>query len=252
MVDSDGVSNGVASVASVTLAVAGSEDFNTDFGFSPTSPEAEAAFVLVIDEDSIDNGNQPNFFSAADVNDDIAEIGVRAQLRFFAQHVGAGLTLHTGQVGDEGWFALKTIPSSWAKAGPTTDGLTNYLVAGPGLGRPNAHGDRESRLDKIPDVTPLRARGLKMLEGRTVCAVVYDSDVSINYDPLNGSLKGANLGVVAFRVLSVMRLYGGSSSSLPRVDIEIRDAAQVCAGPLALFHDAPVPISSSKPFDVTP
>jgi hypothetical protein len=207
---------------------------------------------LVIDEDSIDNGNEPNFFSAEAVNDDIAEIGVRAQLRYFAQHVGQRLTLFTGQVGDEGWFALKTIPASWAKAGPTTDGLTNYLYAGPGLGRRNRHGDRESRLDKVPDVTPLRATGLRMLEGQSVCAVVYDSDVSVNYDPLDGSLKGANLGTVAFRVIAVTRLYGASSSSLPEVQIEIQDASQVCAAPLRLFADAPAPTSSSVPFDIQP
>lgn len=212
---------------------------------------ADAVF-LVIDEDSIDNGNPPNVFSAEDVNDDIAEIGVRAQLRFFAQNAGARRILHTGQVGDEGWFALKTIPDSWMSAGPTRDGLWNYLVAGPGLGTRNRRGDRESRLDKVPDVTPLRATGLRMLEGQTVCAVVYDSDVSMNYDPLNGSLKGATLGVVAFQVLAVTRLQGYSSSSLPEVEIEIQDAAQVCAGPLMLFADAPTPTSSSTPQDVDP
>ena len=36
----------------------------------------------------------------------------------------------------------------------------------------------------------------------TVCAVVYDSNISINDGPLNASLKGANLGTVALRVLS--------------------------------------------------
>jgi hypothetical protein len=237
-------------LASVAASPAVAQDFcSGGVGGCPSN----AAVFLVIDEDSIDNGNPPNFFSAWDVNDDIAEIGVRAQLRFFAaQHVGVQLTLYTGQVGDEGWFALKTIPRSWASAGPTPDGLSNYLVAGPGLGTPNRNGDRESRLDKVPDVTPLRATGLRMLEGQTVCAVVYDSDVSMNYDPLNGSLKGANLGVVAFRVLGVRRLYGASSSSLPEVDIEIQDAAQVCAGPLTLFVDAPMPISSSVPLDIQP
>lgn len=39
------------------------------------------AKFLVIDEDSIDNGLRPNIFTAADVNDDIAEIGVRAEPR---------------------------------------------------------------------------------------------------------------------------------------------------------------------------
>ena len=163
------------------------------------------------------------------------------------------ITLHTGEVGDEGWFAPKTILASWDLAGPIIgDGLRNYLAAGPGLGTPHADGDREALLDKIPDVTPLRATGLKLLEEQQVCAVVYDSDVSINYGPLNGSLKGANLGTVAFVVLSVTKLDGFSSSSLPQVDIKILDADRVCKETLELFKEAPEPTSSSEPFDVDP
>jgi len=82
--------------------------------------------------------------------------------------------------------------------------------------------------------------------GATVCAVVYDSDVSMNYGPLNGSLKGANLGTVAFAVLGVTHLSGFSSSSLPKVEIEILDAETVCEGELLLFTDAPEPRSSSE------
>lgn len=88
--------------------------------------------------------------------------------------------------------------------------------------------------------------------GSTVCAVVYDSDISINYGPLNGSLKGANLGTVAFQVLAVTELTGYSSSSLPKVEILIVDAGTVCGGPLTLFTDAPEPRSSSEPFDTVP
>jgi len=212
----------------------------------PAFSQNVTTFFLVIDEDSIDSGNPPNFFSDVDVNDDIADIGVRAQLPFFAANVGETITLHTGEVGDEGWFALKTIPTEWDGAGDD-DGLLNYLNAVPGLGS----GDNpEDLLDKIPDVTPLRATGLSLLVDEIVCAVVYDSDVSINYDPLDGSLKGDNLGIVAFKVISVSQLFGFSSSSLPEVEIEILDAEDVCDEELELFTDAPVPISSSEPFDV--
>ncbi len=107
-------------------------------------------------------------------------------------------------------------------------------------------------LDKVPGVTPLRADGLKQLEGKQVCALVYDSDISINYDPLDGSLKGANLGIVAFKVISVTARSDGSSSSLPEVEIEILDAEDCDCDTLTLFMDAPEPISSSEPFDVDP
>jgi len=90
---------------------------------------ADPDIFLVIDEESIDNGNPPNFFSDVDVNDDIADIGERAQLPFFAANVGQTIRLHTGEVGDEGWFALNTIPESWDDAGPTADGLRNFFYA---------------------------------------------------------------------------------------------------------------------------
>jgi hypothetical protein len=202
-------------------------------GFLTTRPaQDEPIICLVVDEDSIDNGTPPNFFSAADVNDDIAEIGVRAPLRYWTQNIGKQITLYTGSVGDEGWFILPTIPASWYNAGPTTDGLVNYMGVmrtdgvvrpGPGLGMPNADGDREFLLDKVPDVSPLHQNHLEALIGRKVFALVYDSDVSINYNPLEGSLKGANLGVVAFRVNDVRPLPGGSSSALPQMDITILD-----------------------------
>ena len=41
-----------------------------------------------------------------------------------------------------------------------SDRLRNFLAAGPGLGGEDAGGDREALLDKVPDVTPLRATGL--------------------------------------------------------------------------------------------
>ena len=224
-----------------TLASLSSDEIDDIVNYDCSIGQSDAVF-LVIDEDSIDNGDPPNFFEDGTINNDIADIGLRTQLPFFADNVGEIITLHTGEVGDEGWFALKTIPDSW-------NGLDNFISAGPGLGS----GDNpEDLLDKIPDVTPLRAAGLKLLEGIPVCAVVYDSDISINYGPLDGSLKGANLGIVAFEVISANPPMDLSSSSLPPMQIEILDAEEVCEGEFELFEDAPEPESSSEPFDVEP
>jgi hypothetical protein len=209
-----------------------------------------AAIFLVIDEDSIDNGNEPNGFSDTDVNDNLAEVGVRVPLKYFTDNVGEVITLYTGEVGDEGWFALKTIPNAWRNAGPTPNGLRNYLSPGPGLG--GGEDDKEVLLDKIPDVTPLRATGLAMLKGAVVLAVVYDSDVSINYSPLNGNLQGANLGLVALEVLEVVARTDGSDSSLPQVTVRILRVSEVQERELRLFVNAPVPASSSTPFDISP
>ena len=144
---------------------------------------------------------------------------------------------------------MKTIPSSWKTAGPTNNGSRNYLAAGPGLGSGE---NPEVLLDNIPNVTPLRARGLKMLIGKTVLAVVYDGDVSTNYSPLKGSLKGATLGLVALKVVSVTKRTDGSSGSLPKVSVLIENVDNAKAAALKLFSNAPVPRSSSEPFDINP
>lgn len=217
-----------------------------------TATTATDPVMLVIDEESIDNGNEPNNFSDVQVNDQLAAVGLRKPLDYFQNNIGKEIVLYTGQVGDEGWHALKTIPSSWISAGPVTIGARNFLQAGPGLGSGNPDDNKEVLLDKIPDVTPLRATGLTMLKGQTVIAVVYDSEISINYSPLQGNLMGANLGIVSFDVLEVTERTDGSTSSLPKVTVRIKDATAVAAGNLQLFKNAPVPLSSSEPFDIKP
>ena len=115
---------------------------------------------LLLDPEAIDK-DEPAIEALADlldvdpgdlINEDIADKGVRDVLPI---PVGTVLTLRTGEVGDEGWLALKTIPASWEAAGPA-DGLRNYVDAESGLGSGN---DPEALLDKIPDVTPLRTAG---------------------------------------------------------------------------------------------
>ncbi len=211
---------------------------------------SESAIFLAIDEESIDNGSQPNNFSDVDVNDQQAEVGFRRSLSFFQKNIGRTVDLFTGQVGDEGWYAFKNIPNSWISAGPTANGTANYIAAGPGLG--GGSDNKEVLLYKIANVTPLRATGLSMLVGQTVFAVVYDGDISTNYSPLNANLMGANLGLVALDVLSVTARQDASSSSLPRVSVRIRDINSFNSSALRLFSNAPVPTSSSEPFDITP
>ncbi|WBL41565.1 hypothetical protein PBT90_12455 [Algoriphagus halophytocola] len=226
------------------------DDDNTPNGGDGEPLDNSEIVFLLLDEESIDNGNEPNNFSETDVNDQIARIGQRQTLKYFQDNAGKTIGLYSGQVGDEGWFAPTSILSSWINAGPTANGLQNYLTPGPGLG---ASGDvPEVLLDEIPNVIPLRAMGLSMLVGQTVYAVVYDSDISINYDPIEGNLQGANLGIVAFDVLSVSARTDGSSSDLPRVSIRIRNTEEIGVSSLNLFSNATIPESSSEPMDITP
>lgn len=224
----------------------------TDDDPRPVETDNDYAVFLLIDEESIDNDTEPNNFTSSEVNDDLSEIGQRRQLRYFEANEGREITLYTGQVGDEGWYAVKTVPNTWIEAGPTDNGLRNFLAPGPGLGASGSSDDRDALLDDVPGITPLRATGLAMLEGQTVFAVVYDSDISINYSPLRGNLQGENLGVVAFDVLEVGARSDGSSSSLPYVRIRIQSAYLVRELPLHLFENAPILSSSSEPMDIQP
>jgi hypothetical protein len=235
------------------------------------TPSAAGAVLLVIDEDGIDNGlhfnksggpivpSGPNFFSPNGVNENNSSEKQRGVLPFFANNVGLTITVKTGKSDDEGWFAPNCIPAKFLPAFSKEDNtcLTNgnrdlaidnfFGLNGTGAIPP------QERLDKIPHLIPLRALGLNALIGKTVCAVVYDSDVSINYDHdkpemgVNGKLQGETYGIVAFDVIAVNTLNGFSSSTLPQVTITIRDPALVC-GTWVLFR-APVPKSSSVPND---
>ncbi len=258
----DDTSQGIAVDASGNAYVTGftgSANFPTTAGAFQTTLRGFDAFVtkiagialLVIDKDGINDKRPPNFFSDIQVNDDVAALGVRAQLRFFRDQIGQTITLPAGAVGDEGWFALKTIPQSWAQAGGAAGYVGNPAAnpedpapqgTGPGLGAPDANGDPDSLLKNVPDVTPLRATALNNLVGREVCAVVYDNQVGINQDKRTGDLRGANLGTVAFQVVALAPSGDTSSPSpLPNVQVRIRDARTTCRGPFALLSDAEAP-----------
>lgn len=199
-------------------------------------------------------------FTRRDVNEDRPGQRQRAVLRYFNDHPGEIITVMTGSSGDETWFAPNRIPSNWCSPACATPqvGIANFVGANGSANIP-----AQTRLATVPDVRPLRAAGLHLLEGETVCAVVYDGELSLNYRSesprISASLKGNTVGIVAFTVQvdGVHRLSGFSSSTLPEVRIKIENATQVCGGtpsePLMLsLFGAPAPASSSVPMDVDP
>ena len=193
--------------------------------------------VCLIDEDCIDNGALAieelanagacgGGLPSVCVNDQLANPGVRLPLPLatgtiignaFWPAMGTQAPLRSGQLFDEGLFKLCAAPQSWVDAGTTTDGLLNYLVAeAPGFGVGG-----EFLLDNILDVTPLHTADLEAMIGHSCCAVVYDSDISINYNPLQGNLQGANLGILHFTILAVGPDPDGSV--LPDITIRVED-----------------------------
>ena len=134
---------------------------------------------------------------------------------------GTLVTIPAGETEDEGWFNLQ---AGFNLPVTTSSFLTGNIA-------------EESDLDNTPGVHPLEDADLVALEGRCVCAVVYDSDVSINF-PDGGvvaNLQGATLGLTAFEVTETLPPGGlpesGSSSSLRDVVIELADPTlvpQIC------------------------
>ena len=90
----------------------GAPDDRGDLPVPPPPPPAPpqgspAATFLVLDADAVRAGAAPNFFTSTEVNEDLADFAARSPLRGFQARQGAIFTLPAGQVGNEGWFALK-------------------------------------------------------------------------------------------------------------------------------------------------
>jgi hypothetical protein len=193
---------------------------------------------VILDQNSIDHGPPPHELPSDLVNDAIAGAGVREELPYFAAREGQRATLRGGDIVNSAWFALKAVPISWDSEPGTPDGLQNFILAGAGVGSPDATGDRESLLRQVPDVVPLQSTGLGMLIGRQVCAVIYDREI-LTIPGAPTDLSGSTLGILAFKVVGLIA--PTSLTALPNVDIEILEAHEVCHGNLTAFSDAPNP-----------
>ena len=203
--------------------------------FSNSSVQAQALppVLVVLDKDAIDYGPPPHLLPEDAVNPDVAGIGVRDGLPYFQSHVDSQVVLSSGQAGNDGWFALRSAPAIWDSSEGAGDGLKNFAIAGPGLGSPDDNGDRESLLTDVPDVVPIRADGLEMLVGRTVCAVVYSGDVTA---AATANLQGPTLGRIAFSIVS---LVPADDPAHPQIQVQIADWSQSCGGDMVPFADAP-------------
>ena len=105
--------------------------------------------------------------------------------------IGAGdkALLPSGEVKDEGLYRIPDSPMYLD--GPPVPWTVQEFVDGV---------VPQDELDKIEGIVPLRNHDLEDLVGQTCVAVVYDSDISINYDPINGNLQGGRHGLFAFTV----------------------------------------------------
>jgi hypothetical protein len=129
--------------------------------------------------------------------------------------------------------AVRSAPASSSPDAESNEGVENFVLAVPGLGAPDDSGDRESLLQKVPNVVPVRADGLNLLVSRTVCALVYANDIVTSSGSAN--LSGPTLGRIAFKVVSVIPVDGAA----PNVQVEILEGHEVCSEGVVPFVEAP-------------
>lgn len=162
------------------------------------------------------------------INDDIADPGVRAWLFTRPRDVAplTGLSLHSGEIEDEGLFRFgEADPQTSLQNGATFTVAEFFSASG-------AAADEEN-LDKIAGVVPLTEADIYALVDRVVCAVVYDSDISIDVSDGYGNLQGATLGVTAF-VVTGAAPHPEGDPYLPRITVDVlapRDVSPVCGAP---------------------
>src|SRR5687768_5058898 len=123
------------------------------------------------------------------INDDSpTEVG-NPPLKWSDLFAGDIVKLPTGQSDDEGFFSLPTNPVGKNGSFEVQDFIDGTVP--------------QADLDEVQNVMPLRNQDLVELVGKCFVAVVYDSDISINYLPLEANLQGARLGLFYFTVLAV-------------------------------------------------
>ena len=192
------------------------------FRFDVTEQEDTGAHcVVLLDQEAIDNTISTVVAAAAShnvtpqtlINDNSPTHGPNPWLYWNENHAGDIVQLPTGETGLESWFAMP--PNPVGKNGAFT--LEDF-VAGTVA---------EADLDEVEDVMPMRNQDLASMVGRSCVGVLYDSDVSMNYEPLQGNLQGARLGLFAFKVLA-LEVAGsldesGSSTSFYDLWLEVEE-----------------------------
>jgi hypothetical protein len=208
----------------------------------------DAQVFLMIDEDSIDNGTKSlenisfktpkcgNGNPAVCVNDDIAKPAERRLLFTRGKNITPyqGLVLPTGQVGDEGLFKFTQPDPQVSVQNGATFTIPEFIDA-------TGAAANENNLDKIHGVVPLRSADIYALKGQSVCAVVYDSDISVDVPAGFASLKGATMGLTAFEVTAVNKNpAGGSYLPLTTVNLLSSSAAQALCDSIGAVEE-PLP-----------
>jgi len=176
--------------------------------------------------------------------------------------------LPTGHVDDEGYFALpEEITYAFGKNGSCVspfvkNGRCLFKEFPEGCGLYDTEGNKilssddwkrafaqgtlpQDRLDKVCHVMPYRNHELLQLVGRTCVAVVYDSDVNMDYVKVYANLQGERYGLFTFEVLGTPLCDCGDKAPTcpPLVGVTSSDG-------LELPGDIPESTSSTSLYDL--
>ena len=184
--------------------------------------------LLLMDQNAIAANQAPNMFAPLDISQTIAAAGVRDELPAFVRLRGQVLTLPGGVTAHEGWFAPTAIPSNWESASGANDATRNFLLAGAGLGSPDATGNRTTLLGGFAGLKPLHLTEMQSFVGVSVCALAFAGEIP--WSQSGTSLKGGTLGILAFSIVSVDPTSGGAFS----IHVRVIDADSTCAASLTL------------------
>ena len=158
------------------------------------------------------------------VNDDIAEPGLRTLLFTRGSNDVTpynGLKLPTGEAGKEGLYRFSKSDPQVSLQNGATFTIAEFIAATGAAGNVD-------NLDKIDGVVPLSETGVLGLQGRTVCAVVYDSDLRVDIAEGFASLGGATLGLTSFEVTAVTKHPAGGLDSLTVNLLPSNDVQKIC------------------------
>jgi hypothetical protein len=142
--------------------------------------------------------------------------------------------LPTGQVSDEGWFMLPPEIQYYGKTftnqeainlfGGTT-GSPNGAVVNDAMWFANFNILPQQYLDKIFDVQPLRDHDIANMIGMKCTALVWDSDISMNYNNRrSANLQGARLGFFTFTILDVVNPQAAAGAIPPLYNAKIPES----------------------------
>src|SRR5262245_55763889 len=79
--------------------------------------------LVLIDGTALDIGDETHRIPTGSANEGIAAVGLRDALPFFAARIGNSLVLPGGADGNDGWFAIRSVPAAWDSEPGAGDGL---------------------------------------------------------------------------------------------------------------------------------